>query len=95
MKYLSTDGCEARRSRFNKAYLPVILSGEFDDKIDPRSAVWSCLSLLKEGLRTEANNLLRNVKLKHCHFMPMQLTEILCTYENMLDEDVKKRPRST
>lgn len=87
----SAQNQKERRDRYNAAYLKVLESLPADLDIDARSQVWNSIAYFGCGHDREANEILRTIKLYHCHFMPMQMLEIFMTYGGRVEEDVRKK----
>ena len=85
------EGQEERKKRFFEKYLEVLeqLPGDFE--IDSRSKVWNIISYFHCGCYEKANAMLREVELYRCHFMPMQMLEIMKMFGNHLEEDVRAK----
>ncbi len=90
---------EDRKKRYNETYLPVILQ-EIEkgilrpndlDQVGARSWVWNCLTLFETGYEQEANDIILQVELYACEFLPMQFCSILKRYRSLLRSDSVER----
>lgn len=80
-----------RQNRYNTAYLKVLKGLPADLEIDSRSQVWNSIAYFHCGCPREANEILRTIPLYRCHFMPMQMLEILMDFDSQVEEDVRER----
>ncbi|MBN2852424.1 MAG: hypothetical protein JXQ23_06775 [Clostridia bacterium] len=90
---------EVRRKVFNDNYIMKMMDVISDDAVfrgespetGAREMTWHCIALLREGYYEKANSILRNLRTVKCHFLPMNFTQILYKYGNVLDDDVKNK----
>ncbi len=83
-----------RRALYNRLYVDHMV-GAVDERargaLNPREIVWHCMPLFETGHEDLANAILRHVRLERCHFMPMQFTEILMRYPDLVDDAARER----
>ena len=92
---------ETRRKLYNDKYIEHMLDVINEDgssnglatPVGAREVVWHCFPMLESGGKyaIKANSILRNMEFKKCHFMPMNLTQLLIRHGNILDDDVKEK----
>ncbi|MCK5812160.1 MAG: hypothetical protein KAG94_04635 [Clostridiales bacterium] len=56
-----------------------------------REMTWHCFALFNMQKSKRANNILRNMILAKCHFLPMNFTQLLYKYGSQIDNDVKEK----
>ena len=89
----SIEAQNERRERFNRLYVEKMLGAvsEKGEGLWPREAVWHCMPLFETGHQDRANSILRHVELLKCHFMPVQFTEILHRYGELVEPETRDR----
>ena len=99
MKYIETS--YERRNIYNKRYLEHMLevikadgsSPELENPVGFREVLWHCFPLFEAGgeYAKRANSIIRQTEFKRCHFMPMNFTQLLVRYGELIEEDVKAK----
>ncbi len=88
-----------RKKLFNQYYLSRMYDKITDNAIyvgmeqgpGIREMTWHCFVLFNMNKFKRANNILRNIKLSKCHFLPMNFTQLLYKYGNHIESDVKEK----
>ncbi|MFO7637403.1 MAG: hypothetical protein R6W96_08850 [Clostridia bacterium] len=94
MKRHSIENQNKRRALYNQLYVQKMLhvvDEKANGKLNPREAVWHCMPLFETGHEKLANSILRHVQLQKCHFMPVQFTEILMRYKDLVEPKTRER----
>ncbi|MBN1624022.1 MAG: hypothetical protein JXN10_07910 [Clostridia bacterium] len=92
---------KARRQLYNEKYLTHMLDVIKDDGSSPdlavpvgaREVIWHCFPLFEMGgkFAEKANSIIRNMEFRKCHFMPMNLTQLIMRYGDSIDDDVMEK----
>jgi len=91
MKAYSKNLQNERARLYHEAYAARLKTTDIKATVNPRERVWVCFTLFEMGQDALANDLLRTVEMNPCAFMPMNLTELLVTYGDRIDADVRQR----
>lgn len=87
----SPESQQRRKEQFNRAYMAFEDAASTNLAPYSRSAVWLSIACLESGRYEQANKILREVELIKCHFMPMQMLEILKNHREHIDPDNQER----
>ena len=100
MKYYDSDS-KVRRELYNRKYIEFMLdvitpdgkSEGLETPIGFRSIAWHCFPLFEAGgeYAKRANSIIRNTEFKKCHFMPMNFTQLLKRYPDLIEPDVYEK----
>lgn len=99
-KYIDT-GMEKRRRTYNEKYIDFMYeivtpdgkSHGLENPINFRELLWHCFPLFEAGgeYAKRANSIIRNTKFELCHFMPMNFTQLLKRYPDLIEPDVYEK----
>lgn len=88
---ITDKGQEERAKLFFEKYLELLEKLPQDPQIDSRSILWNIIAYFHGGYYEKANAMLRELKTYRCHFMPMQMLEIMKTFDGHIDADVREK----
>ncbi len=93
-------GTDMRKQQYNEKYIGFMIDVITADgktvglnhQIGFRSVLWHCFPLFEAGgaYAEMANSIIRNTEFKKCHFVPMNFTQLLKKYGDLIDADVKE-----
>ncbi len=97
-------GMELRKDQFNEKYINHMLevitpegrSIGLTNPVGFREVLWHCFPLFESGgaYAKRANSIIRHTEFKKCHFMPMNFTQLLVKYRDLIEEDVEEKLKS-
>lgn len=95
------EGMDLRRKLYNEKYVSHMLdvitpdgkSKGLEVPVNFREILWHCFPLFEKGgeYAVRANSIIRNTEFKRCHFMPMNFTQLLKRYPELIEPDVAKK----
>lgn len=101
MSIYYSDGINHRRKLYNEKYLKhmdniITADGKsigLETPVNFREIVWHCFPLFEAGgdYAKKANSIIRNTEFKKCHFMPMNFTQLLKKYPDLIEKDVAEK----